>query len=228
VLYRRLFGFARKARLEDADCADVATDIFIHICQSVAQCKALDEVDSRVGAAKAFNWVRRVFKTRLVDWLRKNRKEVLLKEALEVDSHEDARSGTPEADDETAVQQQAISAAREGIRTVIAAGDRNDPYFKEAKRFEVALSPPGLEQQLRAFDCVRAQGKSYVETARLMMQGEGAPQEQARIGKWVQRGRKALLVGARFARARKTEPSICEALDKLIDALSKPEKGRKS
>jgi hypothetical protein len=214
---------------------DVAHSILQEIFEKVGQCRALDYSDTNRGIPGACAWVRTVYQNRCADWLRREKRQViLLGAAYDTSGTESSDAGVVEQQAAEQAERDALDAkrlatdrARAAIRRLIRTGV---PLLllEEAKKLEVGLTLEMLDHQLHVFERVRRQGSPTYDVGVELGQQGSRKTIQDRVSKWVERGKHALWIGARLALEEEEEPAVREELGKLVLSLTKPLRRRKS
>jgi DNA-directed RNA polymerase specialized sigma24 family protein len=229
VLNRVLSRLVRgDSRLLPHEVDDATQYILIEIFQKVDQCKALNHEVPERRIAGTFSWVRTVFSTRLADWLRKEKRHAVPQVVpdigdAEADELGDARKQAAEDAEQDAlqVQRQAAEHARAFIRRLIQTG-QPEARHREAKKLGVGSTLKMLNLQLLAFEEVRLKGRATHEVGVALGVDEERKTVQDRVSKWVERGRKALLLGAQLALEEEQELVVKKELEKLAHSLAQP------
>lgn len=229
LLFPQLYTWARKRGQAHHDAEDVASYILSAIFQSFNQCRGLDSQDPGCGMAETFNWYRRVRETRYVDWLRRQGAHgSQAGRVLEQQSASEEPAAVPaEASESLEARQLAVDAARQCIREVIRSR-QPDALYQQARELEVGLTLSEIDRQLHVFERVRWRGERTYEVGISLGESGARKQIQDRVSKWVERGRKALLVGARCALMRAEYLAVREELELLASKLTEPLKRRKA
>jgi DNA-directed RNA polymerase specialized sigma24 family protein len=208
-----VLAYTRRKLTQVEEAKDVAQDALLAVLNHAHQCRAIHHPSVEQGERIAWAWAFTVVRRKVVDFRKQHARA---REAVAEVSRL-ADEGTSHEEDAQGSLEELLWAAEQGARALIETRQPDDLY-RDARAEEVAASVETVSRDIDSFRQVKLYGRRCLEVGR--ERGYEGPDARVQnlVSKQVERGKKAMIYGARAA-ARDSDAVERERLEHFARGL---------